>query len=68
MDAVFSGAAKMNDAASAFVGDPLPLIGLGESIPAARAALGSAPAFLVTDGGKPIGVITRHDLLTYLAG
>ena len=26
MDAVFSGAAKMNDAASAFVGDPLPRI------------------------------------------
>ncbi|KQM17707.1 cystathionine beta-synthase [Plantibacter sp. Leaf171] len=68
MAAVFSGTASMTDAVSGFVGEPLPLIGVGASIPAARTALGSAPAFLVTDGGKPVGVITRHDLLTYLAG
>ncbi|WP_285035113.1 cystathionine beta-synthase [Plantibacter sp. ME-Dv--P-095] len=68
MAAVFSGTASMTDAVSGFVGESLPLIGVGASIPAARTALGSAPAFLVTDGGKPVGVITRHDLLTYLAG
>ncbi|MGG7466107.1 cystathionine beta-synthase [Plantibacter sp. YIM 135347] len=67
MDSVFSGSAEMSDAVSGFVGDPLPLIGLGESVASARAALGVSPALLVTEDGKPIGVITRHDLLTYLS-
>ncbi|MFZ4892839.1 cystathionine beta-synthase [Plantibacter sp. Mn2098] len=67
MDSVFSGSAQMSDAVSTFVGDPLPLIGLGEPVASARAALGAAPALLVTEDGKPIGVITRHDLLTYLS-
>jgi len=31
-------------------------------------ALGSADALLVLDDGKPTGVLTRADLLGYLAG
>ena len=67
LEQVFTGAAKMTDALSGFVGDPLPLIGVGESVSAARRALGSADALLVADDGKPVAVMTRHDLLTYLS-
>lgn len=65
LDRVFAGSASMNDALGVCVGDVLPLIGLGEGITTARAALAEASALLVTDEGKPVAVITRQDLLTY---
>ena len=49
------------------VGDPLPLIGVGESVSSARRALESVDALLVVEDGKPVTVLTRHDLLTYLS-
>jgi cystathionine beta-synthase len=47
---------------------PLPMIGTGEPIDAAAARLGEASAVLVLDGGHPMGIVTRSDLLDYLAG
>ncbi|WP_022884437.1 cystathionine beta-synthase [Glaciibacter superstes] len=67
MERVFSGEAKLTDKVSSVVGESLPLIGVNEPVAAARAAFGQHDALLVTDGGKPLGVITRHDLLTYLS-
>ena len=67
LDLVFSGQAKLTDEVSSVVGEPLPLIGVNEPVAAARAAFATAPAMLVTDGGKALGVITRTDLLTYLS-
>ena len=67
LDLVFSGKANLNDRVGAFVGEPLPVIGVNEPVATARAAFGTHDALLVTDGGKPLGVITRHDLLTYLS-
>jgi cystathionine beta-synthase len=67
MELVFSGEAKLGDQVSAFVSDSLPMIGVNEPVAAARAAFAGHDALLVTDGGKPLGVITRHDLLTYLS-
>ncbi|PZE70427.1 MULTISPECIES: cystathionine beta-synthase [unclassified Curtobacterium] len=67
LEQVFTGTAKMSDALTGFVGDPLPLIGVGESVSAARRALESADALLVVADGKPVTVLTRHDLLTYLS-
>ncbi|PZF58893.1 cystathionine beta-synthase [Curtobacterium sp. MCSS17_008] len=64
---VFTGAAAMTDAVSGSVGDPLPLIGIGESLSAARRALETVDALLVVDDGKPVTVLTRHDLLTSLS-
>ncbi|TDX76026.1 cystathionine beta-synthase [Rathayibacter sp. PhB151] len=65
LDRVFSGATAMTDPIGASAGDALRLIGLGESISAARAALSEANALLVTDEGKPVAVITRQDLLSF---
>ena len=67
MDLVFSGDAKLTDRVGSIVGDALPLIGVNEPVAAARAAFAEHDALLVTDGGKPLGVITRHDLLSYLS-
>jgi cystathionine beta-synthase len=60
LEDVFSGAAKMTDSLSGF-------IGVHESVTAARTALGTADALLVVDDGKPAGVLTRHDLLAFLS-
>jgi cystathionine beta-synthase len=57
----------MTDAVSTLTGPPLALIGVHEPVSAARAALKNANALLVTDGGKPAAVLTRHDLLTFLS-
>ncbi|MFP7834182.1 cystathionine beta-synthase [Marisediminicola sp. LYQ134] len=67
LELVFSGEAQMTDAVGAFIQPPLGLIGAGESVAAARTALGTADALLVTDEGKPAAVLTRHDLLSYLS-
>jgi len=67
LEAVFTGAAKMSDPLRSFVGASLPLIGIGESVSAARRALEASNAMLVVEDGKPVTVITRHDLLTFLS-
>jgi len=67
VDAVFSGRAAMSDPVAKHIGDALPLIGVNEPVTAARAALGTANALLVTEGGKPLAVLTRQDLLNYLS-
>ncbi|POH58684.1 cystathionine beta-synthase [Cryobacterium zongtaii] len=67
MGRVFSGEAQLTDKVGSIVGDALQLIGVNEPVGSARAAFAEHDALLVTDGGKPLGVITRHDLLTYLS-
>jgi cystathionine beta-synthase len=65
--AVFDGRAQLVDALAEFVNPPLGLIGMNDSVEAARDALTRADALLVTSEGKPAGVITRHDLLAFLS-
>jgi cystathionine beta-synthase len=67
LEAVFTGGAAMTDAIREFVGKPLGLIGVHESLSAARTALATTDALLVTNDGKPAAVLTRHDLLTFLS-
>jgi len=47
---------------------PLPMIGTGEPVDVAAARLGERTAVLVLDGGHPTGIVTRSDLLAFLAG
>jgi cystathionine beta-synthase len=67
LEHVFSGRAQLTDSVGNFVGRALPLIGVHEPVSAARAALVDTDALLVTEDGKPLGVLTRHDLLTFLS-
>lgn len=67
LDAVFSGAAALSDRVDRHMSAPFPLIGSGESVQDAREALQKADAVMVVDDGEPVGVLTRHDLLGFLA-
>lgn len=67
LSAVFEGRANLADAVAQHMSPPLPLIGDGEQLSAAAKMLRDADAVMVVEGGKPVGVITRHDLLGYLS-
>lgn len=67
LSAVFEGRAHLADAVSDHMSPPLPLIGAGEQLSEAAEVLRDADAVMVVEGGKPVGVITRHDLLGYLS-
>ena len=68
LDALFAGRATLADRIERHMSGPLPIIGSGEAVTAAVAALGSADALLVHVDGKPAGVVTRQDVLGHLAG
>jgi cystathionine beta-synthase len=68
LDALFAGRATLADRVEKHMSAPLPIIGSGEPVSAAVAALGSADALLVHVDGKPAGVVTRQDVLGHLAG
>ncbi|CAL8976265.1 Putative cystathionine beta-synthase [Cellulomonas sp. T2.31MG-18] len=67
LDAVFGGSAALADRVARHMSPPLPLIGSGEPVDAARTALQGADALMVVQDGQPVGVLTRHDLLGFLA-
>jgi cystathionine beta-synthase len=45
---------------------PLATVGLGETVEYVADRLQAAPAVLVLDGGRPVGILTRSDLLSFL--
>jgi cystathionine beta-synthase len=67
LSAVFEGRAALTDSISQHMSPPFPLIGAGETVSAATKALHDVDALMVVDDGKPVGVLTRHDLLGYLS-
>jgi len=67
LDALFCGRAALSDALEKHISPPLPMIGGGEPVSAAMVALESADAAVVLVDGKPAGVLTRQDLLGFLA-
>jgi cystathionine beta-synthase len=68
LDALYSGDARLVDSVEKHMDDPLPTIGSNEPVSEAVAHLQQgADALLVQEDGKPIGVVTRQDLLAYLA-
>ena len=67
LDSLFSGKAQLADPVAMHMSAALPMIGAGEAIQVAVQALEAADAAVVVDDGKPTGVITRQDVLAYLA-
>ena len=68
LDALFAGRARLTDAVETHMSAPLPTIGSSEAARDAVELLGDADAVLVHEEGKPVGVLTRQDLLAFLAG
>jgi cystathionine beta-synthase len=67
LDALFDGRARLADPLERHMSAPLPMIGAGEPVEAAMVALQTADAAIVLDDGKPVGVVTRQDLLGFLS-
>jgi cystathionine beta-synthase len=67
LDAVFSDHAALDQLVERHMSKALPTVGSGEPVNIVITALEAASAALVLDDGKPIGVLTRADLLGYLA-
>jgi cystathionine beta-synthase len=67
LDALFSGHASLVDQVEKHMDAPLPTVGTSEPVAEAVARLEKADALLVQEDGKPVGVVTRQDLLAYLA-
>ena len=67
LEALFTGRAALSDALSKHMSPVLPMIGGGEPVSAAMTALESADAAVVLIDGKPAGIVTRQDLLGFLA-
>ena len=63
LEALFTGAAHLADSVEQHMSPPLPTIGSSESAHEAVALLEDADAVLVHEDGKPVGVLTRQDLL-----
>ncbi len=67
LDALYAGEAKLTDPVEKHMSAPLPTIGSTAAASEAVAALEHADALLVQEDGKPVGVVTRQDLLAYIA-
>ncbi len=66
LDALFAGSARLTDRVEDHMSAPLPTIGSTDSAQTAVRLLETADAALVHEDGKPVGVLTRQDLLTFL--
>ena len=67
LDALVSGRARPQDPVSGHMSAPLPMVGSGEPVSSVVHAMEKAGAAVVLVEGKPSGMITRQDVLTYLA-
>ncbi|MFT4265388.1 MAG: cystathionine beta-synthase [Nocardioides sp.] len=63
LDLVFTGKAHLTDAVGDHMEPALPLVGAGQLVSEAHVLLTDSDALMVVDDGKPLGVLTRHDLL-----
>jgi cystathionine beta-synthase len=66
LHAAMSDPTALDRPISEVMGRPLPTIGIGEPLDLAAARLEEASAALVLDGGHPVAVITRSDVLNSL--
>ncbi|MQY16206.1 putative cystathionine beta-synthase [Streptomyces sp. RB5] len=67
LDALFTRSADLTDPLEKHMSAPLPQVGSGEPVADLMAVLEGADAAIVLVEGKPTGVVSRQDLLAYLA-
>jgi cystathionine beta-synthase len=68
LEALVSGRASPQDPVGEHMSPPLPMVGSGEQVSRAVDALEKAGAAVVLVDGRPAGMITRQDVLAFLAG
>ena len=67
LDALFTKRASLDDPLEKHMSAPLPQVGSGEPVGDLMSVLGAADAAIVLVEGKPTGVVSRQDLLAFLA-
>jgi cystathionine beta-synthase len=67
LDRVFRDPDALQSDVAEVMGPPLPLVEGDDPVEVAFEHLQSAPAVVVTQGGRALGVLTRSDLLEFLA-
>ena len=67
LDALYAGSARLTDRVEDHMSPPLPTVGSTEDARDAVALLEHSDAVLVQEDGKPVGVLTRQDLLAFLS-
>ncbi|MFC4033804.1 cystathionine beta-synthase [Streptomyces polygonati] len=68
LHALFTQRAQLDDPLDKHLSAPLPQVGSGEPVADLMTVLESADAAIVLVDGKPTGVVSRQDLLAFLAG
>ncbi|MEO5875404.1 MAG: cystathionine beta-synthase [Streptosporangiaceae bacterium] len=67
LDALYAGRAMLTDPLEKHMSTPLPHVGSGEPAAELMAVLDKSDAAIVLTNGKPTGVVSRQDLLHFLA-
>ncbi|ETK31000.1 cystathionine beta-synthase [Microbispora sp. ATCC PTA-5024] len=67
LEGLYHGRVRSDDQIGGHMSALLPMIGSGEPVARAVEALEKADAAVVLDDGKPVGMVTRQDLLAFLA-
>ncbi|MGI8698731.1 MAG: cystathionine beta-synthase [Mycobacteriales bacterium] len=67
LDAVFADRAAVEAPVARSMSKPLPTVGSGEAVGVLIPILEGSTAAVVLDDGKPVGILTRSDLLGFLA-
>jgi cystathionine beta-synthase len=67
MDAAFRDASILDTPVEKVMGPKLPTVGIGQPLTTAVELLDRSPALLVLSGGRPLSVVTRSDVLSFLS-
>jgi len=68
MDRAFRDPGVLDRPAGEVMEPSMPMVGIGETVTDVVEALDRGPSVLVLDGGHPVGVLTRQDVLSFLVG
>jgi cystathionine beta-synthase len=68
MERAFADPAVLDRPVGDMMSAPLPTVGKGEPVEHLVTDLEAATAVIVLEGGQPIGILTRSDLLSFLTG
>ena len=67
MDSAFGDGSVLDRPVKEIMSPTMPMVGIGEPVSTLVAQLDRAPSVLVLEGGHPVGVLTRSDVLSFLA-
>lgn len=66
LEGLFAQRVQLTDTLDKVMSKPLPVVGSGESVTTLMTVLEKADAVVVLVDGKPQGIVTRQDLLSFL--